>query len=404
MRYIHLTQWSPRESFGGIETIVRITASAQQKRGHTVYVIGRVEANSFEVRRINVDDVTYVEIGFPMTRCPSSLNVGIVGYVRLFREIAVSMMLLTPIVVKILWTERMDAVIFYGIHLLFMAPIVRMMGAKAILGVEVLQKNHKVAKQSWLYWFRRVKYAFFSGIFSETRYFLSYGVKHNIISLLKYYAPGTPVSYIPWGIDVSRVKATKRDSMLFDWKRKTGARIIICPRRLVEEKGVRYILEAMSRIIRGVPNAHLIFTADGVLRPLLEHRANELGIASHIRFTGMVAYPKLLSMMKTADLLVVPSSGEESFGMVFLEGYALRIPIVTTTFGGIVNIVQHNKTGILVEPKNSDALARAIVRLLTNEPLRNRLTENGVRLVEKEFTLERTLDRLDAFVKKILTS
>lgn len=401
MKYLHLVQWSPRNSFGGYETIVRDAALAQRKRGDTVYIVGRVQGESRKIQSTIVDGVTYVEVSHPMARRPSSLDVGIIGIGMLFVEIFVSLWLLTPVIIRMLRKERIDAVIFYGIHLMLMGPIVRLAGSKALLGLEVLQKNQIVPSSSFLYWFRRVKYACFNGMFTYTKFFTFEGKTYNNIALLKTYAPHTLIGHIPWGIDVDETKKTKGDSALLSWKKKTKSVIILCPRRLVEEKGVRYLLEAVPGIAEKIPNALVIFAGDGILRQALEKRAKELRISKHVRFTGFLSHDKTLQLMKASDMIVVPSSGEESFGMVFLEAYALGVPIVTTRFGGIANVVKQGKTGILVSPANSGELTDAVISLIKNKNLKARYIREGMKLVESDFTINKTLSRIDALVSAI---
>lgn len=401
MKYLHLTQWSPRVSFGGYETIVRDTAAFQANHGHAVFVVGRIEGPRHRIHHVRVGNVMYVEVAFPARRRPSTLSVGLWGYILLIAEIFISIWLLTPVVLDILSKEQLDAVIFYGIHLVLMAPIIRWHGGKAVLGLEVLQKNQDVSPSSFLYWFRRVKYACFNGIFTYTKHFIIDGVSYNNLALLKKYAPHIPVIYIPWGIDVAATRRVGSDTKLALFKKKTQSKIILCPRRLVEEKGVRYLLEAIPEVMRRIPKAYFIFAGDGILRPDMERRVSELGISRNVRFTGFIHHDRVLSMMRTSDVVVVPSSGEESFGMVFLEAYALKIPIVSTTFGGITNVVSDGTTGILVTPKKSQELANAIVSVLKNHNRKEQFIKNGEKRLFGEFTIEKTLGRLDKFVTSI---
>lgn len=388
-------------SFGGYETIVREAANYQAKRNDAVYVIGRIEGVSGKIITSVVNGVTYIEVSNPMKRRPSSLDVGIIGIGMLFVEIFVSIWLLTPVVLRILLREKIDAVIFYGIHLMLMGPIVKIAGSKALLGLEVLQKNQEIGKASFLYWFRRLKYMCFNGIFTYTYYFYLDNKKYNNIKLLKKYAPKVPIAYIPWGIDMRIIDRISADSATRTWKKKTSSVIILCPRRLVEEKGVRYLLEAVPIIIKDIPNAYVLFAGDGILRDQLEKRAGVLGIRHHVKFLGFLSHKKTLEIMKASDVVVVPSSGEESFGMVFLEAYALHIPIISTWFGGISNVVKDNQSGILVQPKDSIALATAITDVLSNAKMRERFTQKGTELLKSEFNLSTVLDKLDAFTRSL---
>src|SRR5439155_1143111 len=82
---------------------------------------------------------------------------------------------------------------------------------------------------------------------------------------------------------------------------------------------------------------------------------------------------------KTADIFCAPSTGQESFGIVLLEAMAAGLPVVASDIHGYKRVVQRNVTGLLVEPKEPDAIAAALERLICDEGLRRRLGEAGAR-------------------------
>lgn len=401
MKYLHLSIWSPRKSFGGYETIIRTTASYQAKLGHHVFVVGRVVGDERQIIRTNVNGVTYYEAMDVYQRSPSTLQVGIGGFIKLLAELTYSWLRLTPLVLDVMKKEGVSTVIFYGIFLFPISPVLRLFGGKTFLGLEVIQKNPYSSPLSILYWFRRIKYKCFNGIFTYTRFFHSHTGTYDNIAVLRSYAGSTPIEYIPWGIDVASTTTIDSGTAMLKVKPTSFKYIVICPRRMVEEKGVRYLMEAIPLVLRKLPRTRFVFAGDGVLRPQLEKRAQQLGVTDHVMFTGFLDHQRTLRAIKGADAVVVPSSDEESFGMVFLEAYALKVPIVTTRFGGIPNVVEGGKTGIVVPPKDSRALARAIIQILTQKNLAREYVSNGYERLIKNFQLRQTLAKVDSFIIRL---
>ena len=197
------------------------------------------------------------------------------------------------------------------------------------------------------------------------------------------------VKIIPFGsgIEVKEKKKIKRKipSVLF-----VG--------RLVERKGVTYLLKAWRKV-RERKHAHLFIVGDGPLRKELEREAEELGIDDSVTFTGYITNEELDRMYRSSDLFVLPacvdSKGDtEGLGVVLIEALSREIPVVACAVGGIVDIVKHMRTGILVPEKNPDALADAILTLLENKKLASRLAREGKRWVEENFSWEAVAKKL----------
>lgn len=402
MKYLHLVVWSPRNSFGGNETIIRTSSVEQKIMGHDVFVMGRIEGNEHKVFNLRLNGVQYIEVQDRGRRRPSSLAVGIGGLILLFWEILFSIFRLTPVAIKLIRKEKIDVVIFYSIHLFCLSPLFRILGAKTVLGLEVISSNPYPSVLSPVYWFRKIKYKFFDGVFTHTgKFYLPNGTVFDNLSLLKKYATPVPVSYIPWGINVEKTKEIAKSRQVSISKKNNYGKIVMCTSRLVEEKGVRYLLEAVPHVLEKFPAALFVFVGDGILRGYLEERTRQLKVGGNVLFTGFLTHQETLASIKRSDLIVVPSSSFETFGIVFLEAYALKIPIITTRFGGIPNVVHDKETGILVPPKNVEKLQEAIIYLLSHKDEARRLADEGYKLVHKEYQLKTALRNLDIFLEKL---
>jgi glycosyltransferase involved in cell wall biosynthesis len=171
--------------------------------------------------------------------------------------------------------------------------------------------------------------------------------------------------------------------------------------RLSEEKGgVDVLIRAIARLRKINPNLRLLVVGDGPLRGNLEALADESAPGGAIMFTGTrndVAH--LLSAM---DLFVLPSLNE-ALPIVVLEAMAAGLPVIATNVGGVPEIVEHEKTGLLVAPGSEDALYSALNRLTYDAYLRERLAQAGRRRVTSDFTIERMVERIEGLYGKLLT-
>lgn len=170
--------------------------------------------------------------------------------------------------------------------------------------------------------------------------------------------------------------------------------------RLVERKGIVHLLDAVAKL-QSTLRLHLDVVGDGPLRHDLEGHARELGIGHAVRFAGFVSEAELATRFASADAFVLPavedSKGDvEGLGVVLIEALAHGLPVIASASGGIVDVVQHERTGLLVPPGDVAALAEAIERMASDPALRDRLTRDGRRHAAAAFSWEAILDRLVA--------
>jgi len=194
------------------------------------------------------------------------------------------------------------------------------------------------------------------------------------------------------GIDIKKFSVTSPlDSSLFKSKLefKDSDIIIGLTARLTPVKGHQYLIEAAPQIIKEVPNAHFVFTGDGVAREELKEMAKRLGVDEHIKFLGF--RKNVAEITAVYDIAVLPSVALESFGLVLAEAMALGKPVVATNFSGIPEVVTDGVHGFLVPRYDAKALAEAILRLLTNKELTNQMGQAAQKRVHEHFTLERML-------------
>ena len=198
------------------------------------------------------------------------------------------------------------------------------------------------------------------------------------------------IKIMPMGVDLAIFNKNNKDG---DLRKKLGIKkeFILSVGRLAEKKGIAYLIMAMKEVAKKFPEAKLIIVGDGPERKNLEELAKKLNLNENITFTGRIENKHLPGFYATADLFVGPSivtkSGDtEGLGVVFLEALASGTCIVGGDVGGIPDIIEHNRTGLLVRQKDPNQLADAITKLLLNKKLRKRLALNGQRKARKIYS------------------
>ena len=155
--------------------------------------------------------------------------------------------------------------------------------------------------------------------------------------------------------------------------------------RLTEQKGIRYLLQAMPAIINEFPDITLMIAGDGELKSCLQNDAMELGIADNVLFLGSrLDIPELL---KLVDVYVLPSLWE-GLPMVLLEAMAAGCPIVATEVGGNAQAITEGYNGILIEPRNPQKLAEAVIALLSRPDLCETYTHNALQIFTNSFSAD----------------
>ena len=160
--------------------------------------------------------------------------------------------------------------------------------------------------------------------------------------------------------------------------------------RLVEKKGLRYLLEAMPKILKRFPQAHLTVVGDGPSRLDLEKLVSDLGLRARVRFLGALNNEELPAVYQRAGVVVFPSmvsddGDREGFGLVLVEALGCGCAAVVTDLPAMMDIVQNGKTAIIVRQKNPDEIASAVIRLLADPGLRSAMAREGRRKVLESF-------------------
>jgi len=190
---------------------------------------------------------------------------------------------------------------------------------------------------------------------------------------------GRPAQYVtvPSGVPTARLRATAPSRPVARARLGVEAQAYLVAGfgRLVPIKGFDLLVEALPRLRAAVPSARLLLVGDGPERAALERRATALGVADRLHVTGVVR--DVVTSLAAADVVAAPSRNE-GMGRALVEAMALGIPVVGAAVGGIPAVIVDGECGRLVPPEDPAALARALMELGRDEPLRRKLGEAAI--------------------------
>lgn len=207
-------------------------------------------------------------------------------------------------------------------------------------------------------------------------FIISQSTRH---ALLKDGFPESVMKVLPVGVDAPRDIGSADRIGHF----RAG---IVC--RLVRLKGVQDILRAAPQILKRFPNIEFLVAGEGRYRRTLEKLAIGLGISGFVRFLGFIENP--LQVYAQIDVLAHTTFDPgDSMPTNILEAAAVGVPTVATRWAGIPEIVRDGETGLLVEPRDVNGIAEAILKLATDRQLSVRLGENARDYVTQNFSMKR---------------
>jgi glycosyltransferase involved in cell wall biosynthesis len=186
---------------------------------------------------------------------------------------------------------------------------------------------------------------------------------------LESYDINRPIYPLPFGVDEEQF------SREIEWNVRTELNLasedlLLFAGRLGKEKNLTFLLRAFKCVLSYRDTARLIIAGDGPERQVLQKYAAELGIASYVIFTGFLERRRLIDLYK--QTLFVFTSKTETQGLVLVEAMMAGSPVVAIGKMGVLDIVHHEKTGVLVE-EDEDEFARACHRLLEDEAERKKM-------------------------------
>lgn len=209
------------------------------------------------------------------------------------------------------------------------------------------------------------------------------------------------VAVIPNGVEVSRFNSLAPADAITRLNL-NGLKPIIFVGRLHEEKGVKYLIEAMQHVRNKCPDAILMIVGDGPERDTLKELTSSLGLDGCIRYCGNIANKDVPLYLRASDIFVLPSLSE-GFPVTVLEAMAAGLPIISTRITGLPEIVKDSINGFLVRPKDPIALGEKIVTLLEDSSLREKISGNNIERV-KDYSWDNVVLKLEEIYANALSS
>lgn len=182
-------------------------------------------------------------------------------------------------------------------------------------------------------------------------------------------------------------KWRKQGKALQDELGLTGSQVLVFVGSLNASKGVTFILDAMAEIIDRYPDVRLVVVGDGPLEKELKEKSARLSLGEHVIFYGRVSYLDVPKFLAAANIFLSPSL-DEGMPRSVLEAMAMELPVVVTNVGGNPEIVEHGRTGFLVEPRDFHAIAKSVVELLSDSAISRRMGMAGRRVVHERYSFQ----------------
>jgi glycosyltransferase involved in cell wall biosynthesis len=231
---------------------------------------------------------------------------------------------------------------------------------------------------------KRIRDIEWEGTYAADRVICVSGVLRKEVHEL-YAVPMDKMDVVYNGVDVGRFD-NRVDSQAVRRRYDVGVDdpAVLFAGRMTSQKGPDLLLDAVPGLRRHHASARFIFAGDGDMREDLEHRAQMMGVAPAICFLGHQTGRDLLGLFKAADMVCVPSRNEP-FGIVILEAWSARKPVVATRNGGPAEFIRHEDTGVTVAADH-ESIGQGVDAVLSDRTYGRRLGRNGRREAESHFT------------------
>ena len=207
---------------------------------------------------------------------------------------------------------------------------------------------------------------------------VSKALKEKLSSMIR----DKEIYVMPMGCDIDRFSPLFAEADFFTRRGIDGA-VILFVGRLAENKGIPFLFKALLEPPLSDTNAHVVIVGNGPQKKELERQVDSFGLRKRVTFWGAVSHDELPVIYASADVFCAPSITDEGFGLVLVEAEASGLPVVATAAAGTLDAVRHGETGILVERKNVDCLARALSGLLRDPALKSRMGKAGSEYARK---------------------
>lgn len=206
---------------------------------------------------------------------------------------------------------------------------------------------------------------------------------------------------IPMGVSAPREPDPSTVSALRARYRRGRGPLLVFAGRIVFEKGIEDLISAIGLLESELPEATALIVGDGQDRNAAEAAARTAGLENKIAFSGWVAPENLPNYLAAGDIFVGPSWFEAQ-GLAFAEAMLAGTPVIATNVGGVSDTVRHEVTGLLVRERAPREIATAVIRLVQDSALAQRLAAAGSAHVRAHFLRGRAADSFSKLLKNVI--
>ncbi len=211
--------------------------------------------------------------------------------------------------------------------------------------------------------------------------------------------PRQKTTVVHEGVDVERIVHLPTASVHAAFFLPTHAPVVGNIGALVAQKGQQHLVDAAAMVVRAVPDARFVILGEGELRPALEEQIKRKHLERHVFLAGF--RPDVLELLKSIDLFAL-SSLQEGLCTSLVDAMAASKAAVATRVGGVPEVVADGETGLLVPPRDPEALADGIIKLLKDDARRARMGEAGLKRARKLFAVDHMVDGTIAVYERLL--
>lgn len=208
---------------------------------------------------------------------------------------------------------------------------------------------------------------------------------------------------IPMGVNIEQFNLKNQNR---DREKREKENVLLYIGRLINLKGVNFLIEALPRVLAEYPATKLVLVGNGPERASLIKLSSDLGVAEAVIFEDYIPHEELPDRFHQADIFILPSIVDdqgctEGLGVVLLEAMAAGVPVIGNRVGGIPDIIKDGETGLLARPKDPGDLAEKIICLLREKDLRERLVKNGLDYVRENFSWDKLADSFGTIYQRL---
>lgn len=211
------------------------------------------------------------------------------------------------------------------------------------------------------------------------------------------YNSSTEIEVIPNFVDTEKFKPNTNKEFR-NRIAPNGEKILVHTSNFRVVKRVTDVIRIFERVHKTIPSK-LILVGDGPDRSECERLCRQLDICENVKFLGK--QEGLVEILTSSDVFLIPSQSE-SFGLAALEAMSAGLPVVSSSVGGLPELVKHNETGFIAEIGDIDRMAKYVIDLLTNERKYERFSQNARKRAVEEFDIAKIVPLYESFYNKVL--